>query len=138
MARRGRRDLEALLALIQKNYGWDLFQEIERAKIVLSSDTATRLQFKRETIKIDEPLSRKQFEAIIAGRLRGISDEIDQTLAAAGVTAEEIDVVIRTGGSSLIPAVQSLLERKFGAGKVNQQEVFTSVVTGLALAAAKE
>ncbi len=138
MARQGRKDLEALLTLIQKNYGWDLFQEIERGKITLSSDLATRLQFRRETIKIDEPLSRKQFEAIIAGRLRLIGEEMDRTLEMAGVMTDRVDVVIRTGGSSLIPAVQTMLERKFGPQKVNKQEVFTSVVTGLALAAARE
>ena len=48
--------------------------------------------------------------------------------------SEDIDVVIRTGGSSLIPAVQKMLEKKFGAQKVNKQEVFTSVVQGLARA----
>ena len=57
---------------------------------------------------------------------------MDKTLKAAGLKPEDIDVVIRTGGSSLIPAVQKMLEKKFGAEKVNKQEVFTSVVQGLA------
>jgi molecular chaperone DnaK (HSP70) len=44
-------------------------------------------------------------------------------------------VVLRTGGSSLLPSVQALLERTFGAEKVHKQEVFTSIVSGLAIAA---
>ncbi len=136
MAKKGRKDLLALLALIQKSYGWDLFQEIERAKMTLSAEPATRLAFEREAIKIDEPLSRKEFEVLIAQRLRIIGEEIDKTIQLAGLAPKDIDVVIRTGGSSLIPAVQAMLEAKFGAQKVNKQEVFTSVVRGLALAAA--
>ena len=52
----------------------------------------------------------------------------------AGLRPDDIDVVIRTGGSSLIPAVQGVLEEKFGEDKVQRQDVFTSVVKGLALA----
>ncbi len=66
--------------------------------------------------------------------LRAIDVELDKTLKSAGLTPSAIDIVIRTGGSSLIPAVQALLGAKFGSQKVNKQEVFTSVVQGLALA----
>ena len=61
-----------------------------------------------------------------------ISKEMDATIKSAGLKPADINVVIRTGGSSLIPAVQTMLARKFGARKVNKQEVFTSVVQGLA------
>ena len=38
------RQLEALLCLIVRNYGWGLFQEIERGKCALSTERHTRLQ----------------------------------------------------------------------------------------------
>jgi hypothetical chaperone protein len=134
MAEKGRNDLLALLTLIQKNYGWNLFQAIEHAKLELSSKRESSITFKRDHIHIDEAITRREFELVIGQRLRNINKEMDRTLHAAGLTAQDIDVVIRTGGSSLIPAVQKMLERKFGADKVNKQEVFTSVVQGLARA----
>lgn len=134
-AEKGRGELFALMTLIQKNYGWNLFQAIEHAKIEISSKLNSEISFHRDTIQFDEPLSRKTFEAVISHRLNEIDKEMDKTLKLAGVKAEDIGVVIRTGGSSLIPAVQRMLERKFGARKVNKQEVFTSVVQGLARAA---
>lgn len=134
LAEKGRGDLMALLTLIQKNYGWNLFEAIEHAKIELSSKLESEISFHRDTIQFDEPLTRRNFESVIAHRLHTIEKEMDKTLHAAGLEPNEIDVVIRTGGSSLIPAVQSMLERKFGARKVNKQEVFTSVVQGLARA----
>jgi hypothetical chaperone protein len=131
-------EIDALLCLVQKNYGWLLFEEIERAKIELSSETHTEITFLREAIRIREPLSRRSFERLIAPRLSAIEDAIDRTMADAGVEPEQIEVVLRTGGSSLIPFVQSLLERRFGASRVKKQEVFTSIASGLAIAGASD
>ena len=47
--------------------------------------------------------------------------------------AADIEVVIRTGGTSLIVAVRELLERRF-PGKVVAHDPFTSVAGGLAIA----
>lgn len=135
-AERGRGELLALLTLIQRNYGWNLFQAIEDAKIALSSERASEISFHRDNIQFDEPLTRREFEMVIASRLHAIHKEMDKTLKVAGLSPGDIDVVIRTGGSSLIPAVQKMLQAKFGPGKVNKQEVFTSVVQGLARAGA--
>jgi hypothetical chaperone protein len=136
IAKYNRAEIDALLYLVQRNYGWELFEEIERAKIELSSATETELKFEREVIRIREPLSRRSFERLITPRLGTIEAAMQQTLDDAGVNADDINVVLRTGGSSLIPAVQALLERQFGAKKVMKQEVFTSIVSGLALAGA--
>jgi hypothetical chaperone protein len=45
----------------------------------------------------------------------------------------EIDIVLGTGGSSLIPAVRAMLDERF-PGKVVEHDPFTSVATGLAIA----
>ncbi|MDA9372301.1 Hsp70 family protein, partial [Porticoccaceae bacterium] len=54
-------------------------------------------------------------------------------LAKADLCAEDIDTVLRTGGSSLIPAVKDILENQF-SGKVVEHDPFTSVAAGLAIA----
>lgn len=133
-AEHGRGELLALLTLIQKNYGWNLFQAIEHAKIELSSKRASQIAFHRDQIQFDEAITRREFEWVISSRLRTIDKEIEKTLRAAGLKPQDIDVVVRTGGSSLIPAVQRILDKRFGAPKVSKQEVFTSVVQGLARA----
>jgi hypothetical chaperone protein len=137
IAKHHQAEIDALLCLVQKNYGWSLFQEIERAKIELSSALDTEIVFEHDVIRVREPLSRRSFERLIMPRLNAIETAIDRTLADADVLPQEIDVVLRTGGSSLIPAVQAMLERKFGAAKVKKQEVFTSIVSGLARVGSK-
>jgi hypothetical chaperone protein len=54
-------------------------------------------------------------------------------LHKAQVQPSDVDVVLRTGGSSLIPAVVEILEHQF-PGKVVEHDPFTSVAAGLAIA----
>ena len=56
----GRKQIKALECLIRKNYGYPLFQEIERAKTTLSDEWETRISFFQEAIAIDEFFSRVQ------------------------------------------------------------------------------
>jgi len=58
---------------------------------------------------------------------------IDDTLSRAGIDGSQIELVIRTGGSSLIPAVKRILEERF-PDKVVEHDPFTSVAAGLAIA----
>jgi len=131
------RRIEALICLIVKNYGWDLFQEIERAKCELSTARYTKLQFFREAIAISELLTRTAYEMVIAPHFADIERALDAVLADAGLSAEDVDVVLRTGGTSLTPAIQALLARRFGPERIREQDVFTSVVSGLAVAGSR-
>jgi hypothetical chaperone protein len=132
----GRKQIKALECLIRKNYGYSLFQEIERAKLALSGEWETRISFFYEAIAIDEHLSRLNFESIILGHLRQIEKCIDETLEEAGLKPEQINAVLRTGGSSNIPLVQKMLKEKFGFRAMRYQDAFSNVASGLGVAAA--
>ena len=56
-----------------------------------------------------------------------------RTRARARLPRSAIDIVLRTGGSSLIPAVHRLLDGFF-PGRVVDHDPFTSVAAGLAIA----
>ena len=133
----GRKQIKALECLIRKNYGYSLFQEIERAKVALSEEWDTRISFFQEAIAIDEYLSRVDFQTIIAGHLRRIEICVDETLKTAGLQPDQIGAVLRTGGSSYIPAVQRMLSKKFGRQTLRFQDAFSNVASGLGVAAAQ-
>jgi len=133
---RARRQAQALRSLARGNHGWSLFREIERVKIGLSAREIERIGYGADAIAIDEPLPRREFEALIETRVRQAGRCIDGALAAAALEPGQIDAVVRTGGSSAIPRFQRLLTDMFGADKLRFQDAFTSVVTGLALSAA--
>ncbi len=49
---------------------------------------------------------------------------------------EAVDSVFLTGGSSQIPSVRRLFERRFGEAKLRTADAFTSVAEGLGRGAA--
>jgi hypothetical chaperone protein len=129
------RELRALHTLISKNYGFKMFQEVERTKCELSGREEAVFRLAYEDIDILEPLTCEQFELMIAADVARTEQCVNQAMAASGLEPQEIDVVLATGGSSAIPIFQRMLERKFGLGKVRKHDLFAGVTQGLAVAA---
>jgi hypothetical chaperone protein len=132
---RQREPIRALSSLIKNNYGLMMFEQVERAKTELSSVEETIIRLAGQDLDIAEPLTRGEFEILISTEIETISHCVDEALVAAQMPRQKIDAVVRTGGSSLIPAFQRLLERKFGRSKVRPVDEFTSVAAGLGIAA---
>ncbi len=129
-------DLEALdrlVYLIKANLGFNLYESIERAKKHLSFYDSSRIVFKQGIIDIDVEITKLEFEQIIQPRVEEIRETVKRTLKTAELEAEQIDVVVRTGGSSLIPVFENMLVDLFGKEKIRQFETFTSIAGGLAL-----
>ena len=127
----GKEKFERLLDLITHNFSYLVFQAIKDAKATLSTVNETIIDVPELDLAI--PFSRDQFENILKDMLVRIDDVIAEVLQRSGRTTNDIDVVIRTGGSSQIAAVKRLLERQF-PGKVTEHDPFTSVAAGLAIA----
>jgi len=117
--------------LITHNYSYIVFQAIKLAKANLSDVDETMLDIPELDILI--PFTRVQFESMMADMLDQIDDIIDAVMDRANCQVTDIDVVIRTGGSSQIAAVRRLLDLRF-PGKVTEHDPFTSVAAGLAIA----
>jgi hypothetical chaperone protein len=56
-------------------------------------------------------------------------------MAASGLRDGAVNRVFLTGGTSLVPAVRRIFERRYGADCVRTGDEFTSVASGLALRA---
>ena len=120
-----------LYDLIKNNYSYLVFQALKDLKAALSSHDTARLDIPE--IDIDLTVSREHFEDIILPVLTELQAAIVTILQRANIKAEQIQLVLRTGGSSLIPAVKRLLDESF-PDKVIEHNPFTSVAAGLAIA----
>jgi len=120
-----------------------LFEAAERAKVELSSVSQTQVNLPFITADANGPkhlvttIMRSTFETITADLIERCLGPVEQAMADAKVTANDIDEVILVGGSTRIPAVQNLVRRLTG-GKdpnmtVNPDEV---VAVGAAIQAA--
>jgi hypothetical chaperone protein len=131
MGDEGARKFERLYQLITQNLSFELFQAVRKAKERLSVEPVVRIDIPE--IDIDVRLERAEFEAMIAGPLETFDQAVQKVLDDAGLGPSDVNVVLRTGGSALIPAFTEILERRFPA-KVVQYDPFTGVASGLAVA----
>lgn len=67
---------------------------------------------------LEMEVTREELETVLASYFAKMDSIIDKVVEAAGVTSQEIDRVIKVGGSSRIPKVDRLLNAKLGSGKV--------------------
>ncbi|MET0146015.1 MAG: molecular chaperone DnaK [Ilumatobacteraceae bacterium] len=148
-----RRLVDHLADEFQKDNGVDLrndaqalqrlFEAAERAKVELSSVSQTQVNLPFITADASGPkhlvttIMRSTFESITSDLIERCLGPVEQAMADAKVTANDIDEVILVGGSTRIPAIQNLVRRLTG-GKdpnmtVNPDEV---VAIGAAIQAA--
>lgn len=131
------KQIKALESLLVNNYAIRLYDEVERAKIALSSALFEVIQLAGDDIDLWQPITRSQFESLIGPDTRHIEGCLMDTLARSGLAPAEIGAVVRTGGSAQIPRFVEMLERIFGPDKVVLSDVFSSVTAGLAIQAGR-
>lgn len=129
--------LKALESLIFNDLAFSFYNHVEAAKIALSTQGAALIALREPGIDLWELYTRLQFEHDIREYARRIEAVLMDTLAASGLEAGQIDAVVKTGGSSSIPAFTAMLGRIFGPHKVVASSALSSVTAGLAVRAAR-
>ena len=120
-----------------------LFEAAEKAKVELSSVTQTTISLPFITADANGPkhlnttLTRAKFDQLTADLVERTVKPVEEAMADAKLTANDLDEVILVGGSTRTPAVQAQVRRLTG-GKdpnmtVNPDEV---VALGAAIQAA--
>ncbi len=127
--------IRSLRALIQRNYGYPLSRKVEHAKRLLSTEWEAPIELHTDALQLSVDIGRSEFTHIIEDVLEEMRESIIETEKTAGVKPEDIDYVLTTGGTSLIPAVRHMLEQRYGGEKLLKRETFTSVAQGLAIVA---
>ena len=130
--------LRALESLLVNNYAICLIDEVEKAKILLSTEHFGVIELLGEDLAIWQPIARAQFETLIAQETHRIEACLLDTVARSGLDIDEIDALVRTGGSAQIPCVIEMMERIFGPERVVLSDVFNSVTAGLAIRASMD
>ena len=121
--------------LVRHNLGFQLFQELEQSKIRLSDNPMTNIDFAINGVRIEEPVTRQAFESFIWQELELAEGGIHEVLRKSGLRADQIGAVLRTGGTSEVPAIIRMLANHFDPSKIRAISPFTSIVGGLAIRA---
>jgi hypothetical chaperone protein len=122
---------QRLKDLINYNYSYSVFSAIKRAKAELSIGEASLIDIPELNLTVT--FTRVQLNEILAPMMNRLRELVCQVVGRANLRINEINLVVRTGGSSQIVAVRQLLEGMF-PDKVTEHDPFTSVAGGLAIA----
>src|SRR5690349_5828962 len=97
-----------------------LKESAEKAKIELSSTTQTEINLPFITADASGPkhltmkLTRAKFEALVDDLIQKTIQPCKQAMKDAGITAAEVNEVVRVGGMSRMPKVQEIVKQLFG------------------------
>lgn len=129
--------LDRYMHLLENRSGHRLAAQVEKAKIGLSDAEEAAVRLKEPGLALEVPVTRAEFEAASDDLVRKIGRAIDEALVAAGVTAEQIDTVVMTGGGAQVPLVRRASIERFPHARVVNTDRYGAVGLGLALDAAR-
>jgi hypothetical chaperone protein len=127
--------IEALIAIVEQDLGFQLHQAVQRVKFALSQHESAEFRFHDGGLDLRIPVTRREFETWIADDLSAIEGSVDSLLRYAGIDPRDVDRVFLTGGSSFVPSVRRIFASRFGKERIRGGHEFTSVAHGLALRA---
>ncbi len=120
--------------LIDNNGTYSLFQEIEKAKIKLSSHQESDIIFTKFNMNLVTKLAYEEYKLTIKKHLDSIESCVNEILDNSKCDIKDIDKLVLTGGSSLSRPIIDLFTNIFGKNKIYYNDVFHSVAYGLSLA----
>ena len=106
----------------------------EEAKQKMSRRDKAVIKIAYEGDKIQVEVTREEFENVTRHRLEQTVSMMNSCMSAAGLTDEDLDVVLMVGGSTIMPQVQEMLHARFGE-KVQFNEPNLAVAKGAVLVA---
>ena len=119
-----------------------LKEAAEKAKIELSSVMSTDINLpfitmdsNGQPVHFDATLTRAVFDQITEDLVQATVEPMDRAMKDANLSVGDIDKVLLVGGSSRIPAVQTLIRNKFGKEPSKGVNPDESVAVGAAVQA---
>ncbi len=130
--------VDSMISIVTHRDGHRLAGAVEDAKIALTDADRARLEFTGEEVELHPLITRAALAAAIAGSIDRIEDKLREVVAVAGLTADRIDTLILTGGSTRIPMILERLRANFANARFVETDAFGSVGLGLALDARRK
>ncbi|KAJ2882479.1 lumenal Hsp70 protein [Coemansia asiatica] len=99
-----------------------LLKEAKRVKTILSvnSDAIASIEGLLQGIDFRATVTREELEQVTVHLALRVRAPIDNALAAANVTINDIDSIVLVGGGTRVPFVQKAIAAAFGAGKISR------------------
>ncbi len=133
-----REKFDRLLNLIEQRAGHWLALKVEEAKIALSDAQQYDLRLERLSPSTEIPIPREAFDRAIANKVTAVATTVSGVLRDAGLTADAVDTVFFTGGSSGVPALREQIGAMMPTAQRVEGDLFGSIGAGLGLDALRK
>jgi len=120
-----------LLAVLKHRLGHRIAFAVEDAKIALSDAGGTALPLGFIERNLSVIATRGGFDSAIRAKTDRLHETARACVADAGLSPDAIDTAFFTGGSSLVPAVRSAIQRAVPSARPATGSDFLSVALGL-------
>jgi hypothetical chaperone protein len=124
---------ERLAKVLRARLGHYILMRVEETKIALTDTRLADCPLDEIEPGLSVSLSANELENAIADEMRAIFDGITETVRVAGLSADRIEKVFTTGGSTAIPAINRWIRARFPNAEIVEGDRFGSVAMGLAL-----
>lgn len=126
--------LTRLAHVIEDELGHGLAFAVEAGKIAANASGAAVIDLSEVEAGLSSPVTTASMAEALDRQSAQLSQAIGETLKRAGVTPEQIDTAVLVGGSSLMQTVRQAVQTALPHAALRQEEAFTAVIDGLALA----
>ena len=129
--------VEKMVEIVRHREGHRLGAAVEETKIALTDAEMAEFRFSGEAVDLATEIARAELTAALEDAVGRILTTISATLDQARIGAGQVDTLIMTGGSTLVPAIVAALRAMFPEAVMVRTDVLGSVGLGLAMTAAR-
>ncbi|NEU11501.1 Hsp70 family protein [Methylobacterium sp. BTF04] len=129
--------IDRLYTVVEAERGHSLAMEVESAKIATSDEGHGSIGLDWVERGLSADIDRNGLVTHTNELARRIAERIGRCLAQAGLSADRIDALFLTGGSTGLPHVRASLTAALPNARVVDGDTFGSVGTGLTIEAAR-
>lgn len=133
------RDLvDRFIRIVENRQGHNIAIAVERAKIELTSSAQARAVIEGQGDWAHFLITRDEFHDAVDEAVMRIIVTINHVLADASVDAADVETVVLTGGSSMVPILRDKILAMFPRARAAESDLLGSVGIGLALDARRK
>ena len=126
--------MSRLVRVLEDETGHDIAFSVEAAKIAANSGGAARIDLTPAERGLRPDLAAGDLVTFCGPLALRIGQALSETLTLAGVAPDAVSRVILVGGSSLLATVDLAVRAEVPGAVIERGDVFTAVLSGLALA----
>ena len=123
--------LQKLNEIVQKELGHAFLSKVEEGKIALTTKKEVNMCLDFLSVESNIYLSKDSFEDAIYNSTNKVVEALNECLKSAGVTKEQVGLLILTGGTTEIPSVRRSILNVFPEADISEDNKLSSVAQGL-------